>query len=79
MQTGPHFEAFYVSWISLRKIYFMHIVRQDLRQNPDFAAIINVEGHSILLQSSHGALPYPVMGRGPQDRIGVKLSRPRCA
>ncbi len=44
MQTGLHFEAFYVSWISLRKIYFMHIVGQDLRQNPDFAAIINVEG-----------------------------------
>jgi len=45
MQTGLHFEAFYVSWISLRKIYFVHIVGQDFRQNPDFAVIINVEGH----------------------------------
>jgi len=43
MQTGLHFEAVYASWISLRKIYFMQEVGQDLRQNPDFAAIINVE------------------------------------
>ena len=43
-QTVLHFEAFYVSWISLRKIYFLKYVGQDLCQNPDFAAIINVEG-----------------------------------
>src|SRR5437588_1172799 len=48
METGLHFEAFYVSWISLRKGYFMRIVGQDLRQKDDFAAIINVKGHSWL-------------------------------
>ena len=44
MQIGLHFEAFYVSWISLRKTYFMQQVGRDLRHNLDFADIINVEG-----------------------------------
>jgi hypothetical protein len=36
-QTGSHFEAFYVSWISLQKKYYTKQERQDLRQKADFA------------------------------------------
>ena len=32
-----------------RKIYFLKYVGQDLCQNPDFAAIINVEGQLLFV------------------------------
>jgi len=58
-QTVLHFEAFYASWISLRKIYFLKYVGQDLCQNPDFAAIINVEGQ---LAKAEPIDPIPYRG-----------------
>lgn len=36
--------------------YFMQLGGQDLRQNPDFAAIINVQGELLLLNT--GRLLY---------------------
>jgi hypothetical protein len=49
-QTGLHFEAFYVSWISLEKIYFMKQVGKILLHNRYFAVIINVEGTVVWLK-----------------------------
>jgi len=49
VQTGLHFEAFYVSWIFLVKKYFMKQVRQDLRQKAGFAVSINVQLHCLSL------------------------------
>ena len=45
MQTGLHFEAVYVSWISLEDKYYTQKARQDLRQKVDSAVNYFIQGH----------------------------------
>jgi len=45
MQTGLHFEAFYVSWISLRDKYYPQKGGQDLCQKADSAVNNFVQVH----------------------------------
>ena len=46
MQTGLHFEAVYVSWISLEDKQYQQKARQDLRQKVDSAVNYFVQGQS---------------------------------
>jgi hypothetical protein len=44
METGLHFEAFYVSWIFQRDTYYLQKGGQDLRQKGDSAVNNFVQG-----------------------------------
>ena len=52
MQTGLHFEAFYVSWIYVSDKYYMRNVGQDLRRKADSAVSNSVQVQVRRLSSS---------------------------
>jgi hypothetical protein len=52
VQTGLHFEAFYVSWIYVSDKYYMRNVGQDLRRKADSAVSNSVQVHSFIVAAS---------------------------
>jgi len=65
--NGPHFEAFYVPWISLEDKYYLQKVGQDLCRRPDSEVNYFVQGQDFLHMFKRRILLKPQKRASPRD------------